>query len=312
MANGIVGPVVGTVKLLALLLVLLLWFPLAMLADALGSRAVLRGIDCLFGRVALVLLSFWWLEPRGPKRMLLRSALQGVSFDHGGFTLHSDRVSTDGAHRGDTIEPGDWIISNHCSYIDLIYYWYLCSPVCTRIDSTSPHRVTICRNRFSVLFFQDVWRAGSATSSAVSNTMSSAITCPTSPLLIFPEGTTTNGRGVLAFVADLSTATRNQRIHLTALKYAALPRNPSHVAGSQLLHMWHMCSQLTNWMTARTITPAALFSSNFVLPAATSPLYNRTLQQIIAALGHLRPLTLQMTDKQRFLQKYLATEGSYK
>ena len=73
-------------------------------------------------------------------------------------------------------------------------------------------------------------------------------------------------------------------------------------------HLWRLCSQLENTLTSRTILPAALFSSNFDLPpAGDNPVqFNRSLQQIIAALGHLRPLNLDGKDKISFIKSFKA------
>jgi hypothetical protein len=130
------------------------------------------------------------------------------------------------------------------------------------------------------------------------------------PLIIFPEGLASNGRGVLRFVADLSCARRNQRIHLTCTKFSsalftiAYPLQGSNQVLPILEHLWRLCSQLGNQLTNRTILPAALFSSTFDLPAAAAdPIhFNRTLQQIVSALGHLRPLNSTANDKISFLK----------
>lgn len=39
------------------------------------------------------------------------------------------------------------------------------------------------------------------------------------PIVVFPEGTTTNGRGILRPVADFSLVPANQRIHVFGFRY---------------------------------------------------------------------------------------------
>ena len=39
------------------------------------------------------------------------------------------------------------------------------------------------------------------------------------PIVVFPEGSTSNGRALLSFISDLTYLPRNQRLHLLSFKY---------------------------------------------------------------------------------------------
>lgn len=301
------GPLLGTMKFLLLLPILLLWFTLNwILVVLLGSPfAVVRVVDILFGRLSLGLMGFWWLGSM--RRMIIRPAIAALARPES-FSLHSEKSS----QPSDSVQPGDWIISNLTSYCDLIWYWFKCSGVVMICNDYETGRIFPCPNRFYVIYHFFISSSGSSeriSSTSSCDISSSNINSTHMPLIIFPECVSSNGRGVLKFIADISDAKRNQRLHLTCTKFHSDLFNPSFVGPPGFItffyHLWQLCSQLQNTLTARTILPAALFSSNFDLPLPSESVqYNRTLQQIIAALGHLRPLNLDAKDKISFLKSF--------
>lgn len=233
--------------------------------------------------------------------MIIRPAIAAVARPYESFSLHSEKAN----NQGDSVQEGDWIISNLTSYCDLIFNWFSYSGVVTTLTDAQNGTLQACPNRFLVFYHFTLGTLKLAKSRDVDSDINTKY-----PLIIFPEGVASNGRGVLKFVANLSSARRSQRIHLTCTKFQSACFNPSFpgppTLPSFLLHLWQLCSQLQNTLTTRTILPAALFSSNFDLPIASeNPLqYNRTLQQIVAALGHLRALNLGAEDKISFLKAF--------
>lgn len=257
--------------------------------------AVVRCFDVLFGRICLVLMGFWWTPM---KRMIIRPAIAALARPES-FSLHTEKSG----RPSDSVQPGDWIVANLTSYCDLIWYWYKYSGVVTITNDFEECRLIPCPNRFIAIYHFFI-----KTPNTEIRTSHSTPTIQAYPLIIFPETVSSNGRGVLKFIANLSEAKRNQRLHLTCTKFQSSLFNPTFPGPPGLFsffcHLWRLCSQLENNLSARTILPAALFSSNFDLPPATEPQYNRTLQQIIAALGHLRPLNLDAKDKISFLKSF--------
>lgn len=311
--NFTVGPILGSLKIILLFPWLSLWFLLAWILTSLRAPFVwMRVIDVSFGRIALGLMGFY-ASPR--KRMIIRPAIPALARQYENFSLHSEK----GTSPSDSIQPGDWIVSNLSSYCDLIYHWYWFSAVATIVTNFEDGTLEQCPNRFKVFFHyflkeHSLPNINSTTFTNTRNTNANKFNDFDSreeyPILIFPEGVSSNGRGVLKFIANLNSARRNQRIHLTCTKLHSLLFNPTYPGPPSFIHflshLWKLCCQLENNVTARTILPAALFSSNFDLPSASDnpQQYNRTLQQIIAALGHLRPLNLQASDKISFIKSF--------
>lgn len=288
------GPLLGTLKLILLLPILVLWFALTwILVELVGAPfRVVRVVDAVLGRVALVLMGFWWTTM---KRMIIRPAIAALARPES-FSLHSEKSG----QPSDAVQPGDWIIANLTSYCDLIWYWCRYSGVVMVVNDFEGGGIVPCPNRFLAIYHYFIRNTNSKTGGCIVPAVVGY------PMIIFPEGVSSNGRGVLKFVANLSGAKRNQRIHLTCTKFTSNLFNPAFPGPfnftSFFSHLWQLCNQLQNTLTCRTILPATLFASNFDLPSATEPQYNRTLQQIIAALGHLRPLNLDARDKISFLK----------
>ena len=298
--NYALGPVLGTLKFLLLLPILTIWFTLASFLVFLKCPfAVLRWIDNIFGGISLVLMGFYWTSR---KRMIIRPAIAALSrpSETSCFSLHSEKST----NPSDSVQPGDWIITNLSSYCDLILYWTIYSGVVMIISDFEAGNLEACPNRFKALWHYFLHDPVNNRNNASSSKLTSISEYP---IIIFPEGASSNGRGVLKFIANLSSARRNQRIHLTCTKFQSITFNPTFPGpNSFFLHFWKLCCQLENNLNTRTILPAALFSSNFDLPAASEnpQAFNRTLQQIIAALGHLRPLNLDANDKISFLKAF--------
>ena len=237
------------------------------------------------------------------KRMIIRPAIAALSrpSEISCFSLHTEKTTSP----SDSVQPGDWIIANLSSYCDLIWYWTVYSGVVMICNDFDGGNLEACPNRFKALWHY----INDPVNDNLSNTRikTASPTISEYPIIIFPECVSSNGRGVLKFIANLSTARRNQRIHLTCTKFQSAAFNPTFPGpNSFFAHLWQLCRQLENNLSARTILPAALFSSNFDLPFAgeNSSIFNRTLQQIIAALGHLRPLNLDAKDKVSFLKAF--------
>lgn len=300
--NYVLGPVLGTLKFLLLLPILTIWFTLASFLVFLKCPfAGLRVIDTIFGRASLVLMGFYW-TPR--KRMVIRPAIAALSrpSETSCFSLHTEKST----NPSDFVQPGDWIIANLSSYCDLIWYWTIYSGVVMIISDFDEGGLEACPNRFKA--FWHYFLHDPTNTSSNSSSVSTVPIVSEYPIIIFPEGVSSNGRGVLKFIANLSSARRNQRIHLTCTKFQSITFNPAFPGqpNSFFLHFWKLCCQLENNLNTRTILPAALFSSNFDLPAAgeNPQIFNRTLQQIVAALGHLRPLNLDANDKVSFIKSF--------
>lgn len=251
------------------------------LLDFLQVRLVLRVIDYIFGWCCLaILLSFPFMDPRGPKRMIARCTPASLASKDGdlAFTLHAEKPVALSAK--DSIRPGDFIVSNHCSVVDFLYFWWRWSA-----------RVGGDWNRFRVLF-----SFGSVNFRNVSSD-------PAAPVVLFAEETTTNCRGVLQFQSKSLPANLTAvRIHLICLKYSCVLDPTASGVSGLIWQFARLAGSLKNGLNARMISASALQSIN--RPGLGQELTPKVLQQLVAALGHLRPLSLSSSDKRAFLQKF--------
>ena len=244
--------------------------------------------------------------------MVIRPVIAALARPFESFSLHPEKS----VNPSDFVLEGDWIIANLSSYCDLIVYWYSYSGIVTICKDFDEGALELCSNRFLVLWYYFLKSDGFCANTSkfpmpLDKDGINSLQNSLYPLIIFPEGVSSNGRGVLKFIGNLSSARRNQRIHLTCTKFHSalfMPSFPNPSISEFFYHLWRLCSQLENTLTSRTILPAALFSSNFDLPPAgdNRVQFNRSLQQIIAALGHLRPLNLDGKDKISFIKSFKA------
>jgi hypothetical protein len=158
------------------------------------------------------------------------------------------------------------IISNHCSYIDVIYYAYSCAPVyafpvCNghgnnTVISLGPLGALIHCLGLTPSFIGHHYHPLTFTS--LMNT-----TVCTTPIVLFAEATTTNNRGILQFNnGPLSSLTKVQRkaidIDVIVLQYdpCCLYFSPCFViTGSPIRHICGLFSQMYHSLVVKRIRP---------------------------------------------------------
>lgn len=296
----LLGPVLGSVRVVLLLPVLAVWLALAGALEAAGPGGAwfvaLRVLDRVLGRAALFLLGVCWLD-REPRRMSIKPS--PFATDTANFTLHTAKPGSPAAT--DAVLCGDWVVCNHSSYLDLLFLWYWTSGRTTLVDAITGSVLPVGRLH---ALFAACGRVHRATGAPTPAPLLGHFTAQ--PILILPEATTSNGRGVLRFVADLSRGRLSQRIHLVGIKYdlglAHCVHYPLPSAVPLLVHMFGVACEVSVGLTARWLAPRSIYSSTYQLPMpAQRDALNRSLQQIVAALAHCRPLALGAADKEAFL-----------
>ena len=119
-----------------------------------------------------------------------------------------------------SVKQGDLIIANWTSYVDIIYLAYQFSPVFTQVFIDTP-RVKV------ISFWEAIQLVGQSPQVAQNqNTLytldalaEKAKQAGWGPVVVFPEGTTTNGRALLKFSSVLDQLQLSaSRIHLLAFK----------------------------------------------------------------------------------------------
>mmetsp|Transcript_12345 Transcript_12345/g.18718 ORF Transcript_12345/g.18718 Transcript_12345/m.18718 type:complete len:402 (+) Transcript_12345:67-1272(+) len=156
------------------------------------------------------------------------------------------------------IMPGDLVISNITSVLEILFYESICSPLYVfpvRLTPSSSHEPSLYHcpavGFFSALRISmspsisqsqtsDVKRQ---TLTAVLQQAKSAGRC----VIIFPEGVRSNGSGVLKFPEEIfcDISTVNTSIHLAGFTYPSASTQPCCPVGSQVLRIISTCGALS-------------------------------------------------------------------
>ncbi|KAJ2996547.1 hypothetical protein HDV02_006380, partial [Globomyces sp. JEL0801] len=175
----LVGPIIAVIKLILILIITLLTFLLEVIGLVFIVPAVVQSwksfLYLIFGRCILFLCGFYYIETSevSVKKLKANSKSKPVN-----------------------AQPlRQLIVSNHSSYLDILYYAYSYAPIFLGV--TMDGKVA----RLST------WDAFTDAGNVLTHlddsmTLSDYLKADTSniPIVLFPEGTTSNGRGILKFI----------------------------------------------------------------------------------------------------------------
>ncbi|KAG0077125.1 hypothetical protein BGZ90_007672 [Linnemannia elongata] len=247
----IIKPVTGVVKLIFVSILLLAFLLLETVGLLFKPVAPLhkiyhRLVSAIFIRAILVLLGFFWIKN---ETVTLRRGRSGAGSR---AQAPSRRASP----------SGELIVSNWSSYIDILYLAFRYDPVFTQMYSTTltVRQITLWEalrqagsypelsppegvETFPLLdFVKDVHKSGSG------------------PVVIFPEGTTTNNRAILKFVPIFkgwSVPETSIEIRIMALKYDYQKFAPTFTVGLdnsyRFGHLFRTCAQFYNTLSVKTL-----------------------------------------------------------
>ncbi|CAH1448021.1 lysophospholipid acyltransferase LPEAT2 [Lactuca sativa] len=208
-------------------------------------RLVLFGLCIIIGYIATKCALQGWKDKQNPMprwrcrvMWITRLCARGILFS---FGYHWIQVKGKPAPR----DAAPIIVANHVSYIDPIYFFYECSPTIVASEShdSMPFVGTIIRamqviyvNRFSY----------QSRKHAVNEIKRKASGSRFPRLLLFPEGTTTNGRQLISF--QLGAFIPGYSIQPVVLRYPHIHFDQSwgHIALAKL--MFRMFMQFHNFM----------------------------------------------------------------
>lgn len=127
------------------------------------------------------------------------------------------------------------------------------------------------------------------------------------PVVVFPEGTSSNGRGLLANSGALEgVQVRAERTHVLGFKYEWATFSPAYTVGSFFSCLYGTCSQVSNSLTVRYLVPVDVPShptldSSRVGPTVPEGAWDEQVFQQLANALRLKRTALGMTAKQEFL-----------
>lgn len=204
-----------------------------------------------------------------------------------------------GLSPGDEIKKGHLIICNHTSYVDILLLTRWFSPQFTTIPSKGNGILPVS------LF--------NAFKNAITNDYPTGDGMPiddfikrygkSKPIVVFPEGTTTNGRVLIGNqpIFGNRIGLDQNSIHVLGLNYEWTSVSPSYTVERFVLHVFKLCSQISNNAKATLILSADIPKEPIDFPNTWSD----DLLNILAknALKIERGKILR-DQKITFLQKY--------
>ncbi|KAK3811457.1 MAG: hypothetical protein J3R72DRAFT_463406 [Linnemannia gamsii] len=317
----IIKPVTGIVKLilvgiLSLAFVLLETVGLIFTPVAPLHRLYHRLISTVFIRAILILLGFFWIKN---ETVTLR---RGRSSGAGSRAQASSRRTT---------PSGELIVCNWSSYIDILYLAFRFDPVFTQMYSTTltVRQITLWEALRQAGSYPELSPPEGVETLPLLDFVKDMHKKGSGPVVIFPEGTTTNNRAILKFVPifkDWSVPETSIEIKIMALKYDYQKFAPTFTVGLdnsyRFGHLFRTCAQFSNTLSVKTLaqdespsnahfsaieglssTPSGA-ASGVVEPVEEDSL-GSVMINLMGRMTRFRKLGLNVKDKADFLDYFI-------
>ncbi|KAJ1973962.1 Vacuolar protein sorting protein vps66 [Dimargaris xerosporica] len=306
----LLGPLIALVRLVALFPVIGLTGCVELLCILLYVGAIQRLVRALLlrplGRLLFILLGFYRLPHTITSLKRGRAIRQPL-----------DTTST---HK--PVVSGDLILANHVSYLDVLYLYYFYGPIFVRQDVIS--RPNGEPRFYRVEFWHALTRcyeAGELNSAAhltrlnLAQITKEARRTRTGPVVLFVEGTTSNGRALLSSLGPFTAVQDvdpDTSLHLLLFQYPLRYPSPVFPVGNMFGHWLSLCCQPFNSMQVLELDLRETPQMPHAIPASSTnglntPAFqdlNHQIIQSIANMGRLRTTKLGIREKQAFLQYY--------
>ncbi|KAH6567340.1 hypothetical protein BASA62_006163 [Batrachochytrium salamandrivorans] len=293
-----IGPPLAIIKLLIIVVLVLLITLLELISNVLIvpeiKHAWRKLVYGLLGRTVLFVCGFWWI-PTTP-----------VSLHRGGRKAQSARNSHASKH-----SKVDIYIANHSSYFDLLYFQCKLAPVFLHVSLNGNVR--------QLQFAEAMQLAGEYPRlddsmdklDLISFIKKCADSPFTPPIVLFPEGTTSNGRGLLKFMPIFSKMNSEElgiQFHIVGLKYIYDQWCPCYTVGGKLSHFFWSLTQFVNTLNVRELSPhETVISLDPLAEGAISDgedLVGSQLSTLLAQVLRIRKTSKDVADKCDFLDFY--------
>eukprot|EP01104_Vermistella_antarctica_P016373 TRINITY_DN5559_c0_g1_i1.p1 TRINITY_DN5559_c0_g1~~TRINITY_DN5559_c0_g1_i1.p1 ORF type:complete len:360 (+),score=90.10 TRINITY_DN5559_c0_g1_i1:99-1082(+) len=240
--NAVLKFVVGPLLALPRILLFSLSFLLLLIFDFISS---------------LVFVSFL----RRPLRRLLLSPLSRLSLFFLGFwSIRSLTVKTKQPPKSSTsISRGDVLFANHVSYVELLYLHFRFTPTFTRVPNEvntsdgDKADLGVVSHVSLLTCFLDVVRQRRIQNGKDFVSLTALSKSAEGPVVVFPEAVTSNGRTVLSPSPALHDKAFEGvgKAHSIAFKLDNGTFSPTYTVGGFFVHLFRLCSQLSNKMEVR-------------------------------------------------------------
>ncbi|KAG2210552.1 hypothetical protein INT47_002494 [Mucor saturninus] len=246
--------------------------------------------------------------------ILLRLVLFIAGFFHIKTETLSIRKSRgSGRVESSSVKNGDVIVANWTSYIDVVYLASRFVPVFTQIYTES-EKIKIISLWEAIRLAGKIPESAPSSDDQVYTVQELSLKAKKGgwgPIVVFAEGTTTNGRALLKFAPifkDYKVDQKDGQFQVMAFKYEYAGMSPTYTVGNQLFHFFKLCSQFHNTLIIKSLANGeAPCSPHSQVPATGSISDDPVGDLLIAAVGNiskLRKTNLSMTDKRDFLSYY--------
>lgn len=290
----IVGPPVAIIRLSLISIYYFCFTIFSSILNIIPSGSIKYLIGRIYyicvARLALFVMGFYWINSE--KVTLMRGR------------KHEKK------EKSHNVNHGDVIICNSLSYIDILYFLFRFNPTFVKVYENGKVKPISVKEALADTGSYPTLKEeeGAVTIKELSKSCQEK---KNGPIVVFPEGTTTNGKGILKFVPVFSDITTddNLPIHIYSIKYAFSGHNLSFTVGSKIPHLFRTCCQLYNTMTIKYLDSQ---ESKFTEIAAQADLPNADTEgqlgahasKLIGQILRVRKTGLNVRDKCEFLDYY--------
>jgi 1-acyl-sn-glycerol-3-phosphate acyltransferase len=243
--------------------------------------------------------------------MLLVMGFNSINRDYADLRKLRIKSSTSRAEGsfGSGVSSRDIIVCNHSSFVEVLFLVAVfVTPTFGVVNQdgsvTVVNTFTALSHSTKTVDLVDV-AGGVPLSSVVSSGVSGWFS--SGPLILFPEGARTNGKGILRFLPLFDAAASYPDVHIVAFKYSGF--SAPHTTGSALHHLWSLCLQLDNTMSATFLHSDDIKKDADTSSAATSSAASLSLsdkiRKLLATILGVKQVDLSVSDFVAFNKFYV-------
>eukprot|EP01122_Echinamoeba_exundans_P006331 TRINITY_DN1754_c0_g1_i2.p1 TRINITY_DN1754_c0_g1~~TRINITY_DN1754_c0_g1_i2.p1 ORF type:complete len:344 (-),score=75.18 TRINITY_DN1754_c0_g1_i2:971-1972(-) len=253
-------------------------------------RPLQRLIESVVARLLLFLQGFFWIDAQ--------------------YVPSKRRNPTPSGLVGGSIGSGHLIIANNVSYVDLLYLAFRYAPQFTLIDSSGSKVVPVnLHEALKALVSNEIPTSGGVN---LSELLKKSESGNLGPVVVFPEGITTNGRVLIGCQPIIDSAIDKSRVHVLSFSYDFNEFSPSFPAGNFLTHVWFLCGQISNKLTVKHIIDADLPAPEAGADSAAVQTWAEQLYSMLASATSIQRGKVNRTVKIDFLKYFYEHKKQYK
>jgi len=223
------------------------------------------------------------------------------------------------------VQPGDIIVCNHSSYIDILYLAFKFSPIFAfgpnNWPKTVPMKGAIVSVKLTVISaLLEVFRDPERLPEHCMPLHEAVLLARSyyAPLVVFPEGTTSNGKTLLSFVAPVFDGYLGEKkqlptCHVLGIRYECEDFSPTYTVGNPLKHLVQLCCQLSNNLEAKFLgEDAANTTMMREITSIAEWKMSTHISTTLAAVLKIRKAQLNAKDKREFMDYWYSHKKMYK